>query len=176
MTASIRTVALALIVAALAGPVLAQTSAPAQSRSFAPGAAATLPNSFDGPRAAPTAPTPLPAAPAGQVSDVQMAEAALRSIIGQLQAGDIDESLFTPDAGQRLNSQLGAVTPMIKAYGELLSIEPRSGADQVGQFLVTFENAATQWRIGLEEGGLVAAVLFREAPAESSEAETAPES
>ena len=170
MTVPIKTTALVFALAALAGPVLAQATPPApgtaQSRSLAPGggAAATLPNTFDRP-AAPQA----PAAPGPQVSDAEMADAALRSVIAQLKAGDIQEAMFTPDLGQRLNSQMTTFAPLVQGFGELQTIESSGVDDGVAQYLVTFDNAATQWLIGLEEGGLIAALLFRPAPPESAE-------
>ncbi len=166
-----RTALLAVTIAALsAGASLAQTVPPAQTRNLAPssGAAATLPNTFDNP-APPRAAAPL-AATANQVTEVEMAEAALRAIIGQFQTGDLDESLFTPDLATRLNGELATFSPLVQGYGALESIEAQGAQEGVGQFLVTFDNAATQWRIGLEEGGLVAALLFRETPPESSDA------
>lgn len=168
MTVSIKIPLLVLALAALAGPVLAQATPPAQ---LAPrgGAAATLPNTFDSPTA-PVAPAVrLPAAPGGQVSDAQMAEAALRAVIEQLKAGDIQEALFTPDLGRRMNSQMTTFSPLVQGFGDLQTIEPSGVDDGVAQYLVTFDNAATQWLIGLEEGGLIAALLFRPAPPESSE-------
>ena len=166
MTVPIKIPVLVLALAALAGPALAQATPPAQ---LAPrgGAAATLPNTFDSPTAPRPAPPP-PAAPGGQVSDAQMAEAALRSVIVQLKAGDIQEAMFTPDLGQRLNSQLATFAPLVQGFGELQTIEASGVDDGVAQYLVTFDNAATQWLIGLEEGGLIAALLFRPAPPESS--------
>jgi hypothetical protein len=175
MTVPFQTPLLAAALAVIsAAPVLAQTAPAPQSRSLAPsgGAAAVLPNTFDRPATSPVAPAPLPETPGGQVTEVEMAEAALRAIIGQLQAGDIDEALFTPDLAARLNQQLPTFTPLIQGYGALQVIEPQAATGGVGEFLVLFENAATQWRIGLEDGGLVAALLFREAPPESSEPET----
>lgn len=167
MTVSIKIPALVLALAALAGPALAQATPPAQ---LAPrgGAAATLPNTFDSPPA-PTAPAARPPAAPGQVTDAQMAEAALRSVIEQLKAGDIQEAMFTPDLGRRLNSQMTTFSPLVQGFGDLQTIEPSGVEDGVAQYLVTFDDAATQWLIGLEEGGLIAALLFRPAPPESSE-------
>jgi len=168
---SIKIAALAFALVAVSGPVLAQTlpSGSTQSRSLAPsgGAAATLPNTFDAP-ATPTPAAPAPA-PAPQVTDAQMAEGALRTIIEQFRAADIDERLFTPGVATQLNGRLADYSRLVREYGAVESIEPQGAADGVGQFLVIFENAATQWQIGLEDGGLVAAVRFREAPPESSE-------
>lgn len=168
MTVSIKIPALVLALAALAGPALAQATPPAQ---LAPrgGAAATLPNTFDSPTA-PAAPAARPiATPGSQVSDAQMAEAALRSVIEQLKVGDLQEAMFTPDLGRRLNSQMTTFSPLVRGFGELQTIEPSGVEDGVAQYVVTFDNAATQWLIGLEDGGLIAALLFRPAPPESSD-------
>ena len=176
MTVSIKTTALVFALAAVAvgGPGLAQTT-PAQSlnqsRSLAPsaGAAATIPNTFDGPVAQPRPVTPLPAAPAAQVTDAEMAEGALRAVIEQFRAADIDERLFTPGVATQLNGQLANYSRLIQGYGAVQSIEAQGATNGVGQFLVIFDNAATQWQVGLEDGGLVAALRFRETPPESSE-------
>lgn len=172
MTVSIKTAAaLALAVVAMAGSAVAQTATQnlnqGQTRSLAPsgGAAATLPNTFDGP-AAPV--TPLPA-PRPQVTDAEIAEAALRTVIDQLRAGDIQEAMFTPDLSQRINSQMSTFSGIVQGFGDLQTVEPSGVDDGVAQYIVTFDNAATQWLIGLDEGGLIAALLFRPAPPESSE-------
>lgn len=174
-----QTVAAFALAALTAGSALAQTAplpTPGQSRSLAPGsgAAATLPNTFDGPAATPApraAPVAAPATPAAgpQVTDAQMAEAALRAVIEQFRTADIDERLFTPDVATRLNAQLATYTRLIRGYGAVESIETQGATNGVGQFLVIFENGATQWQVGLEDGGLVAALRFREAPPESSD-------
>lgn len=160
-----------LALATLAAPALAQTLPPAPSRSLTPptgGAAGTLPNTFDSPGAAPAAPV-LPPAPGAPTAEARVAEEALRAIIGQIQAGDLDESLFTPTLARRLNGEMAAFTPLVQGFGELQTIEAQGAQGGQGQFLVIFENAATQWRIGLDAQGLIAALLFRETPAESSE-------
>lgn len=176
MTVSIKIPALVLTLAvavAVAGPVSAQTSSTQslnQSRSLAPsaGAAATIPNTFDSPAAPPRPVTPPPAPAASQVTDVEMAEGALRAVIEQFRAAEIDERLFTPGVATQLNGQLATYSRLIRGYGRVQSIEALGATNGVGQFLVVFDNAATQWQVGLEEGGLVAALRFREAPPESS--------
>lgn len=174
MTVSIKTAALVFALAAAAGPAPAQTTATPslnQSRSLAPsaGAAATIPNTFDGPAPTPAPRAPLPAAPAPQVTEAEMAEGALRAVIEQFRGADIDERLFTPGVATQLNGQLASYSRLIRGFGAVQSIEVQGVSNGVGQFLVIFDNAATQWQVGLEEGGLVAALRFREAPAESSE-------
>ena len=164
MTHPIRAAAVVLALGVFAaGPALAQ-SAPGSAATG--GAAATLPNTFDAPVAATPAPAPA-AAPA--VSNTQMAEETLRAVIEQFRAADIDERLFTPGVATQLNGQLAAYSRLIRGYGAVQSIEAQGATNGVGQFLVVFDNAATQWQVGLEDGGLVAALRFREAPPESSE-------
>lgn len=163
-----RTLSLIAAFGALAaGQALAQAVPPAQSRSLAPsgGSAGTLPNTFDGPVAAPVAPV-MPVIPAAQVSDAEMAEAALRSIIAQMQSGALDLDLFTPDLGPRLQGQMATFGPLVQSFGALRSIAAEPAAEGgPGQYRVTFDKAETQWLVGLEDGGLVAALLFRPAPA-----------
>ena len=72
------------------------------------------------------------------------AEAALRAVIEQLKAGDIQEAMFTPDLGRRLNSQMNTFSPLVQGFGDLQTIEPSGVDDGVAQYLVTFDNAATQ--------------------------------
>lgn len=170
MPVSSRTVGLmALSVLTCAGPALAQSLPSMQSRSLAPssGAAATLPNNFDVPARAPAT---TPTSP----TEVAVAEAALRVVIEQLRAGTIDATLYTPGLAARLQGQLATIAPMLNGYGDLLTIEAQGTREGAGQFLVTFDEAATQWVIGLDEDGLIAALLFRPAPPESSEPPTSP--
>lgn len=178
MPVSSRTVGLmALSVLTCAGPSLAQSLPSTQSRSLVPssGAAATLPNSFDAPVRAPApARAPSPATTPTPPTEVAVAEAALRVVIEQLRAGTINATLYTPGLAARLQGQLATITPMLNGYGDLLTIEAQGAREGAGQFLVTFDEAATQWVIGLDEDGLIAALLFRPAPPESSEPPTSP--
>ena len=181
----IRSLALATALLALAAPALAQTPGQAvpmtgETRSLAPTssptAAATLPNTFDGPARAPVAPAGPTAAAASQagVTDADIAEGALRVIIADLAAGQLDAELFTTDLANRLRPQLTTLRPIVQGFGELGTIEAQGLSNGANQFLVTFENAATQWIIGLNDEGRVAALLFRPAPPVSSEPEEAP--
>ena len=162
MTHPIRAAAVVLALGVFAaGPALAQ-SAPGSAATG--GAAATLPNTFARP-ATPGARQPA----ASPVANAQVAETALRGVIEQLREGDLDETMFTADVAARLNTQLATYAELIQSYGALESVETQDVSNGVGQFLVIFENAATQWQVGLEDGGLIAALRFREAPPESSE-------
>lgn len=181
----IRPSLLAATLFALAAPALAQTAASVQSpqtRSLAPTsapapvAAATLPNSFDSPvtrTAPPSAPIALPSA--GQVTEADVAEGLLRAVIADLAGGRIDAALFTPDLAGRLTPQLPQLQPVVQGFGALGPIAPQGVVNGANQFLVTFDNAETQWVIGLNEEGRISALLFRPAPPVSSEPEVEPE-
>ncbi|QTN19853.1 hypothetical protein HZ989_01880 [Brevundimonas sp. AJA228-03] len=155
---------------AFSSPVIAQTVPAGPARSLAPagGAAATLPNSFDIP--APTAPPTARVAPSS--TDVAVAEATLRVVIEQLRAGTLDPKLYTRDLATRLTGQLPTIRPLLEGYGAIQSVEAQGTRDGAGQFLVIFDEAATQWRIGLNDEGLIAALLFRPAPPVSSDPTT----
>lgn len=182
----IRSVAFAALFAALAGPALAQSSGlvPGQdmpvgeTRSLAPSfsptaAAATIPNTFDAPAQPVTPPSAASATDPTQddVTQADMAEGKLRMVIADLAEGEIDAALFTTDLANRLRPQLPTLRPIVQGFGALELIEPQGLSNGANQFLVTFENAATQWILGLNDEGRVAALLFRPAPAVSSEPE-----
>lgn len=184
----IRSLAFVALIAASAAPVSAQTAGqPApiagQTRSLTPtttpAAAATLPNSFDGPAATAAVAAPLPppvvAPTQEEVTQADMAEGALRAVIGDLAQGRIDDALFTPELANRLRPQLTTLRPVVQGFGEIGQIEPQGVSNGATQFLVTFENAVTQWVVGLSDEGRVSALLFRPAPPESSEPEPATE-
>jgi septal ring-binding cell division protein DamX len=177
----LRSTALAALLLTAATPGLAQTAGQAvpvgETRSLAPTAsptaAATIPNTFDTP-ARPV--TPPPAASAAgptqdEVTQADMAEGALRVVIADLAEGELDAALFTTDLANRLRPQLPTLRPIVQGFGALELIEPQGLSNGANQFLVTFENAATQWIVGLNDEGRVSALLFRPAPAVSSEPE-----
>ena len=118
-------------------------------------AAASMPNSFDGPvRAAPVA-APAPANP--------RAEAVLRDIIAGAQAGTIDYAVMTEDLAGKVREQEATIQPLIAGFGPVQAgdfVGSQNGADL---FAVVFANAATEWVIGFNEADKVAALLFRPA-------------
>lgn len=127
-------------------------------------AAGSVPNTFDRP-AAGAAPAPAraaPAAPAQPANDAS--EETLRTIIAGAQAGAIDYSLMTDDLAAQVREQEATITPLIQGFGAVQAVDfigPQDGADL---FVVTFAKAETQWVIGFNEAGKVAALLFRPAP------------
>lgn len=177
----IRPLAFTAALVALAAPALAQTAgqtAPTtgQTRALAPSspptAAATLPNTFDGPPARAVVATPVSAPVQVEVTDADMAEGALRAVIADLAEGTLDDALFTEELAERLRPQLAALKPVVEGFGPLGEIELQGPNNGASQFLVTFDNAVTQWVIGLSEDGRISALLFRPAPAVSSDPET----
>lgn len=142
-------------------------------------AAGTVPNTFDRPATAAPAPRtasqPTPqsapqAAPQAAMSPTPAnaaSEETLRTIIASLQAGTPDYSLMTDDLATQLRGQATTILPVMQGFGAIQSFDfvgSRSGADM---FVVNFANAETEWIVGMEEGGKVAALLFR--PAEGSQ-------
>ncbi|GAA0641089.1 hypothetical protein [Brevundimonas lenta] len=144
-----------LIAAAL---VLAPAAAHAQV------AAGSMPNTFDQP-AAParaSAAAPAPAARATAPANPR-AEATLRAFISGAQTGAIDYSVMTPDLATKVREQEGQVRPLIQSLGAVQAVDFVDSQDGADLFAVVFANAATEWIIGFDESGKVAALLFRPA-------------
>ncbi|RZI99267.1 MAG: hypothetical protein EON90_12405 [Brevundimonas sp.] len=130
-------------------------------------AAASVPNSFDQPRtqqpmpaipAAAPAPAPMSTTPANPRS-----EEVLREIIAGGQSGALPYALMTDDLAGKVRAQEATVVPILQGFGAIQALDfvgSREGADL---FAVTFATAATQWIIGFDESGKVAALLFRPA-------------
>ncbi len=153
MKTALKTLALAAALLAPA-PVLAQA------------AAGSVPNSFDAP-ATQTAPAPQGPAQAGPQAaapvDVAKAEAALRGVIVAVQGPGPDYSVFTENLAAQIRQQAGQVTPLIKSFGALRTIEHVRPEGQAQLFRVTFDSQATEWIIGFDDDGKIAALLFRPA-------------
>ncbi len=160
-----------LIAAAL---LLAPAPALAQSSGAAAG---SVPNSFDAPAAQAASPAPRPApqtsgpaqnaptSPAASAADIAKGETALRDIIGDIQGAGLDYSVFTENLAAQIREQSDQVTPLIKSFGELREIDHQRAEGPAQLYRVTFDNQATEWLIGFDQTGKIAALLFR--PAES---------
>ena len=122
-------------------------------------AAATMPNSFDRPAQAPSVP---PIAPA-RTPWTAHSEDVLREIIAGAQAGAIDYSLMTEDLAAKVREQEAQIQPLIQGFGPVQAVDFVGAQDGADRFAVTFATAATQWIIGFDESGKVAALLFRPA-------------
>jgi propanediol dehydratase small subunit len=141
-----------LIAAALVfAPVVAQAQV----------AAGALPNTFDRPATA--APVPAAALDTASAPENALSEQTLRTIIAGARAGTLDYALMTNDLAGKVREQEAAITPLLESFGALQTIEFVGRQDGADLFAVAFEKAATQWLIGFNEDGKVAALLFRPA-------------
>jgi hypothetical protein len=121
-------------------------------------AAASMPNSFDGPvRVAPIA------APAAPAPANPRAEAVLRDIIAGAQAGTIDYAVMTEDLAGKVREQEASIQPLIVGFGPVQAVDFVGSQNGADLFAVIFANAATEWVIGFNEADKVAALLFRPA-------------
>ena len=153
------TLPLAAIGAAL---LLSPVAASAQT------AAGTVPNSFDRPaqaQPARPAPTPAPAATPAAAPDIARAEEALRGVITAAQGPGFDYAVFTDNLATQIRQQADQVTPLLKSFGEVKTVEHLRQEGEAQLFKVTFDNQATEWLIGFDSDDRIAALLFR--PAES---------
>jgi hypothetical protein len=129
-------------------------------------AAGALPNTFDGPApAAAAAPSAMARPAPAQTALAQPANArsgdVLREIIAGAQAGTLDYALMTDDLAARVREQESAITPLIQGLGAVLAVDFMTAQNGADLFAVTFANAATEWVIGFDDSGKVAALLFR---------------
>lgn len=131
-------------------------------------AAGTLPNTFDDRAARPVAaaPAPAPQAAPAALSPERASEAseeALRAIVAELQAGELDYGRLTDDLAALVRQQEAVVTPVVQGFGALVSVAFVGSRDGIDAFNVIFAEAETQWMIGLTPEGKVSALLFRPA-------------
>lgn len=136
-------------------------------------AAGTMPNSFDRPAArtlAVAAPAAAaPAAPAVQAPAMSTtpanarSEEVLREIIAGGQAGTIPYAVMTDDLAAKVRAQEAGILPLLKSFGAIQALDFVGNQEGADLFAVTFATAATQWIIGFDESGKVAALLFRPA-------------
>ena len=127
-------------------------------------AAGALPNTFDDPAARTAQATPAPAAAATSAEPAHPeSENILRTLIASAQAGAMDYSLMTDDLAGKVRAQEAAIKPVIDGFGALVAVDFVSSRERNDLFSVTFANAATEWVIGVNDDGKVAALLFRPA-------------
>lgn len=172
----------ALPAAALAAPQattppVRATPAPAPSAPSQTGAAATLPNTFDGPPAQSTQrPAARPSAPASVGSaapaaaepsspaKVAAAETMLKKTIAAMQSGTPNYADMTSDLAEKVRAQAGNVLPMFAQLGALQTVTHVGAQDGAELFSVVFASAPTQWIIAQNAQGKIVALLFRPAP------------
>ena len=92
------------------------------------------------------------------------AEPAIRAFIVGLQTGTVDWSIFTPNLAEQMRPAEAQAVEVIRGLGALESVEFFQHRDGADLFLVRFAEADTQWVIGFNDEGKVAALLFRPAP------------
>ena len=163
---TILALAAAAAILPMAGAASAQSATQPAVRPAA-GAAATLPNTFD--RPAQPAPTPAPAAaPVATPSDpakVAAAETALKKTIAAMQSGTPNYADMTPDLAAKVRELAPTITPLVKGFGAVMGVTHAGTENGAELFLVMFANAPTQWIVGQDDEGKIAALLFRPAPA-----------
>ena len=127
-------------------------------------AAGALPNTFDDPAARTAQATPAPAAAATSAEPAHPeSENILRTLIASAQAGAMDYALMTDDLAGKVRAQEAAIKPVIDGFGAVVAVDFVSSRERNDLFSVTFANAATEWVIGVNDDGKVAALLFRPA-------------
>ena len=124
-------------------------------------AAGTMPNTFDNPNA--RAQAAAPARPVATQPADPASEDALRAVIASAQAGALDYALMTDDLAGKVREQEAAVIPLIQGFGALVTVDFVGSQDRNDLFSVTFAEAATEWVIGVDDAGKIAALLFRPA-------------
>ncbi len=90
------------------------------------------------------------------------AEAALRRIIGEVQAGQVNYDELSPALADLTRAQLPAIKAMFAQFGALQSVTFKGADDQgVDVFTVKFANASTEWAILLDAKGVIVSLRFR---------------
>jgi len=133
---------------------------PAAALAQAGPAAASLPDNFDRPTAAPAAPVIV------QTMADERSEDALRDFIAGAAAGDINTSNMSDDLVTALTAQADQVTRLIQGFGQVEAVTFVGKRDGTDLFSVLFANADTEWMIGFNEDGKIGVLLFRPAPTE----------
>ncbi|NBB64434.1 hypothetical protein GVN18_34820 [Pseudomonas sp. ODNR1LW] len=145
--------------------VLAAALLAAPSAVLAQAAAGSVPNAFDAaPRAAalaPTAQAPAQAQMEAQAPDVARAERALRDVIAAVQGAGFDYSVFTPDLAARMRQLSPEISPLIKSFGAVRTVEFQKAEGEAQLFRATFDNRVTEWMILFDPEDRIAGLRFR---------------
>lgn len=92
-------------------------------------------------------------------------EAALRRVIGEIQAGAPDYSRMSPALAAATRAQADAVKAALAQLGPLKSVTFQGvGPGGADIYLVAFEKGSLEWRIALGDGGQIVGLVFRPAP------------
>ena len=148
------------LIAGVAAALLVTGAAAAQEQTVAAG---RIENTFDSNGRQTAVATPEAPAQAASAPDAR-AEPAIRAFIGGLQTGTVDWSVFTPNLAEQLRPNEARMAEVVRELGTLESVDWFEGREGVDMFLVRFAEVDTQWLIGFEDDGKIAALLFRPAP------------
>ena len=142
--------------------VLAATLFAAPSAVLAQAAAGSVPDAFDAaPRAAAATPAPAPAPVQGEAPDIARAEDALRGVIAAVQGAGFDYSVFTPDLAARMRQLSPEISPLIKSFGAVRTVEFQKAEGEAQLFRVTFDTRVTEWMILFDAEDRIAGLRFR---------------
>lgn len=90
-------------------------------------------------------------------------ETMLRATIAAMQAGAPNYDAMVPELADAVRAGEASITPMIQGFGALQAVEHQGEIQGAQHFRVTFENAATDWFIALDDTGKIAGLVFRPA-------------
>ncbi|GLK49458.1 hypothetical protein GCM10017620_24310 [Brevundimonas intermedia] len=141
--------------------VLAAALFAAPVPALAQAAAGSVPNAFDAAPAPAPAPVQAPAPTAAQAPDIARAEAALRGVIAAVQGAGFDYSVFTPDLATRMRQLSPEISPLIKSFGAVRTVEFQKAEGDAQLFRVTFDNQVTEWMILFDPEDRIAGLRFR---------------
>ncbi|MFN7127429.1 MAG: hypothetical protein ACK4OJ_00040 [Brevundimonas sp.] len=150
-----------LIKTVLAAALLAPPLFAAPSAALAQAAAGSVPNAFDAAPAPAPAPVQAPAPTAAQAPDIARAEAALRGVIAAVQGAGFDYSVFTTDLATRMRQLSPEISPLIKSFGAVRTVEFQKAEGDAQLFRVTFDNKVTEWMILFDPEDRIAGLRFR---------------
>ena len=167
----------AVLLSALALPGLVQAQTPAQTspQSSAPvqdpaAAAATLPNAFAPPgSAAARAPAAVPVVPVA-VTPPDLDPRALPALTGLIEAmagGKPDYAVYSEPLAAAIREREAEYIRLMHDFGSIVTVLPIGRQDGADLFRIIFENADTQWVIGLFDDGKIGALQFRPTPTET---------
>ena len=154
----------AVILSALSLPGLAAAQAAQTSQQAAavqaPGAvAATLPNAFAPPGSAPVVVAP---------PDIDVrALPALTGLITAMADGRPDYSVYSEPLAVAIREREAEYIRLMHDFGSIVTVLPIGRQDGADLFRIIFENADTQWVIGLFDDGKIGALQFRPTPTET---------
>ena len=96
-------------------------------------------------------------------AEVSAEETMLRTTIAAMQAGTPNYDDMAAELADAVRAGEASITPMIQAFGALQTLEHQGEVQGAQHYRATFENAATDWFIALNDDGKIAGLVFRPA-------------